>query len=81
MQIDQPFCEYSRAVNVAGSPTDVYPHIAAIGPPQLRKPLREPGEVGFCLRIVFIVGHQSADPPQALALLRPRHYGPRSRAS
>src|SRR5215471_18176366 len=53
-------------IRSAGGPTNVHAQVAAIGPTQLRKSLREPGEVGFCLRIVFIERHQSTDPPHAV---------------
>ena len=66
-------------IRSAGGPTNVHAQVAAIGPTQLRKSLREPGEVGFCLRIVFIERHQSTDPPHAVGLLRARRERPRSR--
>ena len=64
-------------VNIAGGPTNVHPYVSAVGPTQFRKPLREPGQLGLCLKIVFAVRHQHADPPHSLALLRPRRERPR----
>ena len=52
LQVEQLFRGLPHPVNVAGGPTNVHPQVTAIGPTQLRKSLREPGEVGFCLRIV-----------------------------
>jgi hypothetical protein len=50
------------------------------GPTELRKPLRECGELGISLLIVFAECHQNADPPHAVALLCPRYRRPRRRA-
>jgi hypothetical protein len=36
--------EHSHPVNIACGPTNVHPQVAAIGPTQLRKPLRERGQ-------------------------------------
>ena len=81
MQIDQLFREHPHPVNTVAGPTNVHPQVAAIGPTQLRKPLREPGEPTLSHRIVFIARHQHADPPHAVALLRPRRERPRRRAA
>ena len=80
LQVDQLFREHPHPVDVAGGPTNVHPQIAAIGPTQLRKPLRERGEPGLSLRIVFVARHQHADPPHAVGLLRARRQRPRRRA-
>jgi hypothetical protein len=76
LQVEQLFRGHPHPVYVAGGPTNVHAQVAAIGPTQLRKSLREPGEVGLCLRIVFIERHQNADPPHAAGLLRPRRERP-----
>jgi hypothetical protein len=80
LQVQQLFRGHPHPVNDAGGPTNVHVQVAAIGPTQLRKSLRKPGEVGFCLRIVFIERYQNADPPHATGLLRPRRQRPRRRA-
>ena len=49
---------------------NVDPHIAAIGPTQLRKPARQPGRVGLRLRIGFIELDEHTDPPHWFSLLR-----------
>jgi hypothetical protein len=51
-------------------PANVDPHIAAIGPTQLRKPARQPGRVGLRLRIGFIELDEHTDPPHWFGLLR-----------
>jgi hypothetical protein len=56
-----------------------HPHVAAICPAQLRKPLREPGEPSVCLGIIIAHRHEHADTPHPLALLRPRRKRPRYR--
>src|SRR5262249_25678879 len=44
----------------------------------LLESLRESGVADLCLRIVRGVGHEGADAPHALALLRPRRERPRN---
>jgi hypothetical protein len=41
--------------------------------------LRERREATILLGIVFVTPHEHADAPHAVALLRPRHYWPRTR--
>ena len=72
LQIEQLFRKHPHQVYLAGGPTNVHAQVAAIGPTELRESLREPGEVGLCLRIVFIERHQNAEPPHAVRLLRAR---------
>src|SRR5262245_53398436 len=79
--IDQLFRECPHPVNAAGGPANVHPRVAAVGPTQLREPLREPREVGLCVRIVFAPCHQHADPPHPVRLLRARRERPRRRAA
>src|SRR6516164_2718532 len=59
----------------------VYPHVAAIGPTQVRKRLRERGVAKLPLRIIFLEPHEHADAPYALRLLRPCRERPRRRAA
>jgi hypothetical protein len=76
LQIDQFFRKRPYLVNVAGGPTNVHVHAAAVSPTQLGNPLCERGEEGPYLKIVFIEPHQHADPPDAVALLRPCRQRP-----
>jgi hypothetical protein len=80
LQPDQLFREHLNPVKIAGGPTNFHPQVAAIGPTQLRKPLREPGEEGLYLRIVFAIRHHYADPPHALGL-RAHRKRPRRRCA
>jgi hypothetical protein len=77
MQVDQLFCEHPH---IGGSPTNVYPQVAALPPTQFGKPLREPRQLALSRRIGFVEYRQHTDPPHAVALLRPCHYRPRRRA-
>jgi hypothetical protein len=81
LQVEQLFRRHPHPVNVAGGPTNGHAQVTAISPTQLRKSLREPGEVGLCLRIVFIKRHQHTDAPHALGLLRTRRERPCRRAA
>jgi hypothetical protein len=47
----------------------IHVHVAT-GPTQLRKRLRESGELGLSLGISFVERHQHPDPPHTLDLLR-----------
>jgi hypothetical protein len=62
-------------------PPKVHPHVAAVGPTQVRKRLRERRETTLFLRIIFVVRHEHSDAPHALALLRPCRERPRRRAA
>ena len=62
-------------------PSKVHPHVAAIGPTQVRKRLRERREATLLLGIAFVVRHEHADAPHAVALLRPRRERPGRRAA
>jgi hypothetical protein len=64
---------------VIASPPKVHPHFAAIGPTQVRKPLRKRRVATLPLRIVLIARHEHADAPHAVALLRARRERPRRR--
>ena len=55
---------------IATGPPGVDPHVAAIGPTQVRKRLRERREGTLLLGIVFVARHEHANAPDAVALLR-----------
>src|SRR5262249_52154376 len=75
-QVDQLLRERSYLVDVTAGPTKVRPDVAAIGPTQFRKRLRERGDVSLRLGIAFVVRQEHADPPHAVALLRSRSERP-----
>jgi hypothetical protein len=81
LQVDQFFREHLHPLGAAGGPTNVDPHIAAIGPTQLRKPARQPGRIGLRLRIVFIELDKHADPAHPIVLLRARRERPNCRST
>ena len=78
LQADQLFREHPHPVEIAGSPTNIHPHVAAIGPAQVCKGLSERGELSLPHGIVFVARHEHADAPYAVALLRARRKRPRS---
>ena len=80
LQADQLLRKRSYPIDVGAEPPKVHPHVAAIGPTQVRKRLSERGEAKLPLWIVFVARHEHADAPHAVALLRPRHHRPRRRA-
>jgi hypothetical protein len=80
LQADQLLRERSYSIDVIAAPTKVNPHVAAIGPTQVRKPLRERGEVRLIDGIVFVASQEHADAPHALGLLRACGERPRRRA-
>jgi CRISPR-associated endonuclease/helicase Cas3 len=59
----------------------VHPHVAAIGPSQVCKRLRERRDVGLRHGIVFVEPGEHADAPHAPALLRARRERPCRRAA
>ena len=65
---------------IQAAPPEVHPQVAANGPTQIRKRLRERGEERLVDGIVFVARCEHADAPYALALLRPRNRRPRRRA-
>src|SRR5262249_4785071 len=81
LHADQLLRERSCPIGVTGVPPNVHPHVAAIGPTQVRKRLREPSDVSLRRGIVFVERDEHADAPHALALLRARRERPRRRAS
>jgi hypothetical protein len=64
--------ERSYSIDVTAAPPKVYPHVAAIDPTQVRKRLRECGNVSLQRGIVFFAREEHADAPHALGLLRVR---------
>jgi hypothetical protein len=81
LQADQLLRERSYPIDVIAEPTKVHPHVAAIGPAQVRKRLRERREARLLHGIVFVAPHEHADAPHAVALLRPRRERPHCCAS
>jgi hypothetical protein len=59
----------------------VHPHVAAIGPTQVRKRLRKRRDESLQQGIVFVERSEDANPPHTLALLRPRRQRPYCRAA
>ena len=76
LEINQLFREHPQPVNVAAGPTNLHPHVAAIGPTQFRKPLHKTGKEGLYLRIAFVPRHEHADPPQPAAAAAPARHRP-----
>jgi hypothetical protein len=70
LQAHQFLRERSYPIDVTAVPPKVHPHVATIGPTQVREPLRERREAKLPLRIVFIICHEHADARYAVALLR-----------
>ena len=66
----------ANAVGIACGPASIDPHIAAVGPAQLLQPLQERRDAGLRFRIVRGCGHEHADAPHPLALLRARRERP-----
>ena len=79
MQADQLLRQRSYPIDVIAVPPKVHPHVAAIGPTQVRKRLRERREARLPHGIVFVARHEHADAPHAVALLRPRRERPNRR--
>src|SRR5262249_8665111 len=80
-QADQLLRERSYPIDVSAGPTKVHPHVAAIGPTQVRKRLSERRDHSRRRAIVFVAPHDHADVPHAVALLRARQERPRRRAA
>src|SRR5215470_15581228 len=72
LQADQLLRERLYSIDVAAAPAWVHPHVAAIGPTQGRKRLRERRDVSLHHGIVFVASDEHADAPHAVALLRAR---------
>src|SRR6516164_5444502 len=78
LQSHQLFCESPYPINVASSPTNLHPQVAAVDPSQFRKSLREPGELSLPLGITFGQAEQYADAPHPTGILRARCLRPQS---
>jgi hypothetical protein len=81
LQADQLPRERSYPIDVTAGPTKVHPHVAAIGPTQVRKRLSERGNVPLPHGIVFVAEHEHADAPHPVGLLRPCRERPCRRAA
>jgi len=79
LQADQLCGERSYPIDVTAAPPKVDPQVAAIGPAQARKRLRKRRDHSLRHGIVFVVLHEHADTPDAVALLRARRERPRYR--
>jgi hypothetical protein len=80
LQADQLGREGSYPIGVAAGPPNVHPHVAAIGPTQVRKRLHERRDAKLNHGIVFVERQEHPYAPQAVGLLPPRHDRPRRRA-
>jgi hypothetical protein len=76
LQADQLLRERSYPVGVSAAPPKVDPHVAAIGPTQVCKRLREGKDARLHRGIVFVGVHEYGDAPYAVALLRARRERP-----
>jgi len=75
LQADQLLRECSHPIGVIAAPTKVDPHVAAIGPTQVRERFCERRyERLRCCGIVFVGQQEHADAPHPLGLLRPPHH-------
>jgi hypothetical protein len=63
-------------LEIAPAPAVFDPHVAAFGPAQSLQLLPEPRDAGLIFRIVRGCGHDHADAPHSLALLRMRGERP-----
>jgi hypothetical protein len=81
LQADQRLRERSYPIVVIAVPPKVHPYVAAIGPTQARKRLRERRMATLILRIVFVARQEHADPSHPAALLRGRRERPSDRAA
>jgi hypothetical protein len=81
LEAHQLLREGSHPINVRAGPSKVDPHVASVGPAQARKRLRERRDASLRNGLDFVVIHEHADAPHALALLRARHERPRRRAA
>ena len=71
---------FANAVGIARAPANVDPHVAAVGPAQLLQPLHERRDAGLMIPDrPRAAGHEHADAPHPLALLRARGKRPRRR--
>src|SRR5262245_2112371 len=73
MQTHQFLCERPYPIDVSAGPPKVHARVAAIGPTQVRKRLRERREARLPYGVVFVACHEHADAPHAVALLLRAH--------
>jgi hypothetical protein len=52
-------------------------YVARVPPAELLEPFTECSDPSLSFRVALTIGHQHADPPHPLALLRARHERPR----
>jgi hypothetical protein len=79
LQANQLLRERSYPIGVTAAPPKIDPQMAANGPTQVRKRLRERRDAKLLIRIVFVARPKHADAPHAVALLRARSERPRDR--
>src|SRR5215475_2640063 len=79
LQADQLLREPLYPNDVTAEPTKVHPHVAAIGPTQVRNRLRERRDDSLRQGIGFVERHEHADAPDPPVLLRARRERPRRR--
>src|SRR5262249_684203 len=70
---------FANSVGIGDTPAGVDADVAAVEPAQLREPLQGRRSAGLKLRVVSGAGHQHADAPHPLRLLRARREGPSRR--
>jgi hypothetical protein len=80
LRADQLLRERLYPIGVTAAPPRVHSHVAATGPTQVRKRLRERRVDELPPWIVFVERHEHADAPHAVALLRLRQHRPHRRA-
>jgi hypothetical protein len=69
----EQFSGVSPSLNeISCGPTDFYPHVPAVGPPQGLQTLEERSETSLPLGILWTGAHEHADTPHPLGLLRAR---------
>jgi hypothetical protein len=69
----------AKVVGIGRGPAGVDPQVAAVGPAQLRQALQKRRHAGLIFRIIRGRGHQHADAPDPLALLRACREWPHGR--
>src|SRR5215510_14616423 len=72
---------FAHAVSIAAAPAVIDTDVLTDGPTRLLETLRKRRETRWCFRIVRRHGHEHADAPHALALLRARRERPGRRAA
>jgi hypothetical protein len=81
LEADQLLRARSYPIDDRAGPSNVHPQVAAIGPTQARKRLRERRDVSLRHGIVFVEWHEHADASHAVALLGARRERPRRRTA